>query len=253
MILVPAARARQWSRLRIKERGTLVIKLLTIEREYGCGGGDIARKLSERLGWTLWDQLLTSEIARLTNCEQREVKRREERVDPLYYRLLKSLMRGSFEGSLNMPQLQLLDADSIVRLTERLMDKIASTGDCVIVGRGSQHFLRHRTDTMRVFLYAPRSEKIRRLRKTGVSESEVEHLVDTVDNDRAAFIEKYFHIQWPDRAMYHAMLNTAVGDEIIIDEVLRLKASLEQTGDLARAAESADSSTRPGTLSSSSA
>lgn len=205
-----------------------MIKLLTIEREYGCGGGDIARKLSERLGWTLWDQLLTSEIARLSNCEQHEVKRREERVDPLYYRLLKSIMRGSYEGSANVDQVQLLDADTIVRLTERLMDKIAATGNCVIVGRGSQHFLRHRTDTLRVFLYAPRSVKIRRLVQTGVSESEVEHLVDTVDNDRAAFVEKYFHIQWPNRAIYHAMLNTAVGDDIVIAEILSLKDSLEQ-------------------------
>jgi len=204
-----------------------VIKLLTIEREYGCCGGDIARKLSERLGWTLWDQLLTSEIARLSNCEQHEVQRREERVDPLYYRLLKGLMRGSFEGSANVHQLQLLDADTIVRHTERLMDKIAATGNCVIVGRGSQHFFRHRNDTLRVFLYAPRGEKIRRLVKTGVNESEVEHLVDTVDNDRAAFVEKYFHIQWPNRPIYHAMFNTAVGDAIVMDGVLNLKASLE--------------------------
>jgi cytidylate kinase len=203
-----------------------VIKLLTIEREYGCGGGDIARKLSERLGWTLWDQLLTSEIARLSNCEHHEVQRREERVDPLYYRLLKSIMRGSFEGSANVQQLQLVDADTIVRLTQKLVEKAASAGNCVIVGRGSQHFLRDRTDTLRVFLYAPRGEKIRRLLKTGVSESEVEHLVDTVDNDRAAFVEKYFHIQWPNRPIYQAMFNTAIGDEIVIDEILRLKDSL---------------------------
>jgi cytidylate kinase len=207
-----------------------VIKLLTIEREYGCGGGDIARQLSERLGWTLWDQLLTSEIARLSNCEHHEVQRREERVDPLYYRLLKSIMRGSFEGSANVQQLQLLDADTVVRLTERLVDKAASTGNCVIVGRGSQHFLRHRTDTLRVFLYAPRDDKIRRLLKAGVSESEVEHLVDTVDSDRAAFVEKYFHIKWPNLPIYHAMLNTAVGDEIVIGEVLSLKAALERAG-----------------------
>jgi cytidylate kinase len=203
-----------------------VIKLLTIEREYGCGGGDIARKLSERLSWTLWDQLLTSEIARLSNCEHHEVQRREERVDPLYYRLLKSIMRGSFEGSANVQQLQLVDADTIVRLTQKLVEKAASAGNCVIVGRGSQHFLRDRTDTLRVFLYAPRGEKIRRLLKTGVSESEVEHLVDTVDNDRAAFVEKYFHIQWPNRPIYQAMFNTAIGDEIVIDEILRLKDSL---------------------------
>jgi len=36
-----------------------MIKILTIEREYGSGGGEIAHLLSERLGWKLWDQLLT--------------------------------------------------------------------------------------------------------------------------------------------------------------------------------------------------
>ena len=78
----------------------VVIGVLTIEREYGCGGGDIAHRLPERLGWALWDQRLTSEIARMSNCDSIEVwKDREERVDPLYYRLLKSVMRGSFEGS----------------------------------------------------------------------------------------------------------------------------------------------------------
>jgi cytidylate kinase len=214
--------------MRTGERRTIVIKLLTIEREYGCGGGDIARQLSERLGWTLWDQRLTSEIARLSNCEHHEVQRREERLDPLYYRLLKALMRGSYEGSANVNQLQLLDTDTIVRLTGRLMDTVAAAGNSVIVGRGSQHFLRDRTDTLRVFLYAPRSDKIRRLLETGVSESEVEQLVDTVDQDRSAFVEKYFHIQWPNRPIYHAMFNTALGDEIVIGEILSLKAAMER-------------------------
>lgn len=206
-----------------------MIKVLTVEREYGCGGGDIARKVADRLDWKLWDQRLTAEIARLSNCHQSEVETREERVDPIFYRLLKSIMRGSFEGSLNLPRLNLLDADSIFRLTERLVQDAASAGHCVIVGRGSQHFLRDRADTMRIFLYAPRAEKIRRLVASGVSNSEVEELVDTVDNDRAAFVEKYFHIEWPDRPLYHAMLNTVVGDDVVINEILSLKASLEQS------------------------
>ena len=204
-----------------------MIRVLTIEREYGCGGGAIAHKIAGRLGWTLWDQLLTSEIARLSHCEQSEVEAREERVDPVYYRLLKSILRGSFEGSLNLPRLKLLDADSIVRLTERLVQEAASAGHCVIVGRGSQHFLRDRADTLRVFLYAPRGEKRRRLLESGVSEPDVEQLVDTVDNDRTAFIEKYFHIQWPNRPIYQAMFNTAVGDEIVITQILSLKKLLE--------------------------
>jgi cytidylate kinase len=205
-----------------------VIKIITIEREYGCGGGEIAQKIANRLGWKLWDQLLTSEIARLSNCDQAEVRCREERVDPLYYRLFKSILRGSFEGSLNVHRLKLLDADSILRITERVVQTAASAGNCVIVGRGSQHFLRDRSDALRVFLYAPREEKLRRLRAGQLDESEAEELVDNVDKERAAFIEKYFHMEWPNRSIYHAMLNTTMGDEIVMDAILSLKKAVEQ-------------------------
>ena len=52
--------------------------------------------------------------------------------------------------------------------------------------------------------------------------------MDTVDDERAAFIEKYFHMEWPNRSIYHAMLNTAMGDEIVIDAILSLKKAIEQ-------------------------
>jgi len=205
-----------------------MIRIVVIEREYGCGGGEIAAKVADRLGWKLWDQLLTCEIARLIDCDQAEVRCREERVDPLYYRLFKSVLRGSFEGSLNVHRLKLLDADSIFRITERVVQQAASEGNCVIVGRGSQHFLRDRDDTMRVFLYAPREEKMHRLIATGVKETEVEELVDTVDQERAAFIEKYFDMEWPNRSLYHVMLNTSAGEETVIRTILDLKKALEQ-------------------------
>src|SRR5215831_16222889 len=206
-----------------------MIKILTVEREYGCGGGEIARKIADRLGWKLWDQLLTSEIARLSNCDKCEVESREERVDPLYYRLFKSILRGSFEGSLNVHTLQLLDADTILRNTERLVGEAASEGNCVIVGRGSQHFLRDRKDTLRVFLYAPAAEKIRRLIAGGISQNDATEQVQTVDEERSAFIQKYFQVEWPNRSVYHAMLNTAMGDDFVIRTILSLKQTLEET------------------------
>jgi cytidylate kinase len=205
-----------------------VIRIITIEREYGCGGGAIAKKIAERLGWKLWDQLLTREIAHLANCEQNEVANREERVDPLYYRLFKSILRGSFEGSLNLPRLQLLDADSILRITEQVVQRAALQGNCVVVGRGAQHFLRDKADALRVFLYAPREAKVRRLRSEGMDATEAEELVDSVDEERAAFIEKYFHMKWPNRSLYHAMLNTAAGDETVVRTILNLKDAVEQ-------------------------
>jgi cytidylate kinase len=205
-----------------------VIKILTIEREYGCGGAAIAKKTADRLGWKLWDELLTREIAHLSNCEQAEVSSREERVDPLYYRLFKSILRGSFEGSLNLHRLKILDADSILRITEQVVQRAASGGNCVIVGRGSQHFLKDYPDTLRVFLYAPREAKVSRLVTEGMSRTEAEQSVDTVDNERAAFVEKYFHMEWPHRTIYHAMLNTASGDETVVRAILDLKNALEQ-------------------------
>ena len=198
-------------------------KVLTIEREYGSGAAAIAESVAERLGWKLWDQRLTDEIARHLECDRRHVEQREERRDPLHYRLFKAFLRGSFEGSLNAHRLKLLDADSIQRITERVVQNAAREGNCVIVGRGSQHFLRNRDDTLRIFLYAPKEAKIRRLIGEGLGENEATEAVDVVDSERAAFIEKYFHMEWPNRSVYHAMLNTAIGVENVIDEILSLK------------------------------
>jgi cytidylate kinase len=197
-----------------------------VEREFGCGGGAIAEKLANRLGWELWDQLLTNEIARKAKCKQTEVELREERLDPMYYRLLKSVLRGSFEGSLNVNRLQLLDADSIFQITGEIVQKAASIGNCVIVGRGSQHFLQDREDTLRVFLYASKEAKVKRLIADGVSESEAQDAAERVDSERAAFIGKYFHMDWPNRLLYHAMLSTDSGDETVLEAILCLKSTI---------------------------
>src|ERR1700723_2886368 len=101
-----------------------MIKIITIEREYGCGG-EIAQLLANRLSWKLWDQLLTEEIARLAECPKHVVEGREERTDPLYYRLFKSFLRGSYEGSLNAPKLNLVDSETILRITRRVVEHAA--------------------------------------------------------------------------------------------------------------------------------
>jgi cytidylate kinase len=199
-----------------------MIKIVTIEREYGSGGGEIAQLLATRLGWKLWDQLLTEEIARLANCSKAAVEVREERTDPLYYRLFKSFLRGSYEGSLNAHKLNVVDSESILKYTERVVQHASKRGNSVIVGRGSQHFLRDHPDALRVFLYAPRESKVRRLLARGKSQNEAEQLADSVDRERADFIQKYFGVEWPTRNLYHAMINTAIGNEAVVQIILEL-------------------------------
>lgn len=205
-----------------------MIKVITVEREYGCGGGEIAAELASRLGWKLWDQRLTEEIARLANCPETIVQMREEKTDPLYYRLFKSFLRGSYEGSLNAHKLNLVDSETIMRLTERVVVHAAGKGNCVIVGRGSQHFLANRDDALRVFLYAPHADKVRRLIARGKGPKEAEELANNVDHERSDFIQKYFHVEWPNRALYHAMFNTADGDGVVVEAILNLMKIVDQ-------------------------
>lgn len=204
-----------------------MIKTVTIEREFGSGGGEIAQLVSNHLGWKLWDQLLTEEIARLAECPKSVVQPREERTDPLYYRLFKSFLRGSYEGSLNAYRLNLVDSESILKITERVIQHVAKKGNSVIVGRGSQQFLRNRQDTLRVFLYAPREDKLQRLVARGKKRKDAEQLVDTVDRERTDFLKKYFHVEWPDRAVYHTMINTSIGEQAVLEIILDLTKSLD--------------------------
>jgi cytidylate kinase len=204
-----------------------MVKIITIEREYGCGGSEIAQIVAARLGWTLWDKRLTEEIARLAHCPEAVVKAREEQTDPLYYRLFTSFMRGSYEGSLNASNLNLVDSETIFKLTRRVVEHAVKKGNCVIVGRGSQQSLKTRPDTLRVFLYASKEDKVRRLVARGKNKKEAEELVNAVDRERGEFIQKYFNAAWPDRVVYHTMLNTTIGDECVANMILGLVRTYE--------------------------
>ena len=138
-----------------------MIKVLTIEREYGSGANDIAQKISERLGWKLWDQLLTTEIARRLECDKLHVEQHEERRDPLHYRLFKAFLRGSFEGSLNAPP---FEAGGCGRHSRR--HRTDGHGEWRRKGTASSSaaapliILQDLPDVFHVFVYAPFEEKV---------------------------------------------------------------------------------------------
>jgi cytidylate kinase len=206
-----------------------MFRIITLEREYGCGCAGIACELARRLQWKLWDQSLTEEIAKQANVDCGTVERREERVDSAFYRLAKTFWRGSYERQMPLDSHQTFDADCMVRMMQSITERIAGEGNAVVVGRGAPYFLRERSDTFRVFLYAPRDEKLRRIVAGGISAKEAEELVDTVDRERMAFIKHYFNADWPTRSLYHLMVNTIVGDEQVIATVLNTIRQLQDS------------------------
>jgi cytidylate kinase len=201
----------------------MTIRIITVEREYACGGGMIAARLAHHLGWKLWDHALSEEIARRLDCDCGEVEKHEERID--HHRLWKSFLRGSFEGSLVAPRLGMVDSDCIREITQKLVAEIADGGNGVIVGRGAAYYLGTREDAFHVFIYATFRERVRRLRSIGESQQRAMELAQTVDRDRAEFIQQHFQVEWPGRHHFHLMVNSGMGDEtaarIILDAVAR--------------------------------
>jgi cytidylate kinase len=203
-----------------------MFRIITVEREYGSGAAEIARELASRLGWKLWDNELTAEIARVANVDAYSVSCCEERVDSSFRRLVKVFWRGSYERSMHLEH-EPFDPDRMVEIGEEVMKDIARQGNCVVVGRGAPYFLRERADAFHVFLYAPRAEKLQRTMRSGKTAREAEDLVDSVDRDRILFVKHYFGADWPTRSLYHLMLNTAVGDERVIETILHAMRTAE--------------------------
>jgi hypothetical protein len=190
-----------------------MVNTITIEREFGCGASEIASLVATRLGWSLWDERLTQEIARLTESTPEAVEQREWRTDPLVIRVFQDFLRGGFEGGLPpTSRLHLLNARRIAAVSEIAVKTALSSGPSVIVGRGSQFFLRNRKDVFHVFLYASRDQKIRRLISKGETQDKAIELVDTTDKARAAFVRQYLGLQWQEPHLYHAMFNTEMGE-----------------------------------------
>jgi cytidylate kinase len=203
-------------------RGKFMKQILLIDREFGAGGSTISEKLAARLNWQLFDDSLTREIARLARIPVDICRRREERTDPWLQRLVNLIWKGTFDRNLPSPDLAILNSDRLVSIVQQTIEQAAEKRPCVIVGRGSPYFLRNRTDTFSVFLYASRESKYRRILNRVGDEKEAVQLVDSMDEDRRKFVKHHFGHEWPDRKLFHALLNTGMGDDITLEAILNL-------------------------------
>ncbi len=210
-------------------------QILVIDREFGAGCSMVAETLARRLNWKLFDDALSEEIARLAKIPVEVCKKREERTDPLLQRLVNLIWRGSLDPTLPSPDLAVLDTDRLVSIIQKVIQQTAEKPPCVIVGRGAPYFLRGRNDTFCVFLYASRDLRFRRVLKRVGNKAEAARLVDTMDEERRKFVKRYFGHEWPNRHLFHAMLNTGVGDDITIETILDLMNAINRTEEPRRA------------------
>jgi len=198
-----------------------MFRIVTVAREYGSGGARIAQLLADKLDWKLLDRCLVEKIAQLARVEPQLAEQYDERPDPWVNRIVHALWRaGLMRGTLASPIPELFDADTMASLSQRVIEEAADIGNCVIVGRASQCVLQERSDAFHVFIYAPRAERLRRVRSRHASCAEAELALDAKDQERAALIRRYFNQDWSNRHLYDLMITSKLGEEVVLTTIL---------------------------------
>lgn len=197
-----------------------MIRTITIGREYGSGGSDIARALSKRLDWRLIDDPLVAEVARSARASADEVRAREESVDPWFHRIMRALWRGGFEGAVARPESEAWDADAVAKLWNRVIVEAAEIGACIVVGRGGQCLLQKRKDSFHVYVYAPMRIKVANLRDREPAGTDLAAASRDRDRRRSEYIRYHFDEDWRNPHLYDLMLCSSIGVERAADTIL---------------------------------
>ena len=196
-----------------------MIRVITIAREYGSGGGLIGRELASRLGWKLLDRELITELAQRAHLAPSDVARLDEHPRPFIAQLMKAFWRGNFETWSAPPPTDVVDEDYLAKLSAMVIQQAANLGQCVIVGRGAQCVLREK-DVFNVFVYGSTEEKLNRLQHRHSSLQDARAAMEETDRARAAYIRTYYHCDRNDRHLYNLMINSDVGVDRAVAAIL---------------------------------
>lgn len=183
--------------------------IVTISREYGAGGSEVAQRVAETLGWRLVDNEVVDEVAAEAGLPPEEVAQKEERAPGFLERLTRALARAAPELFPRTPErVPEPEEATIVRVTERVVEKLAEGDHVVVVGRAAPAVLSQR-DALHVKLVAPKPVRIRRtMARLQAGEEEATRVLEETDAARARYHKRYYGRDWNDATNYHMTLNT---------------------------------------------
>jgi hypothetical protein len=202
-----------------------MVKVITVEREYGSQGAEFAHLLAESLGWKLIDSCVIDEIAQRAGVSKSHVTHCDEKLDPWYHRLGKAFWHGSIDRMPAPAEPKLFDSERMTALVRDYLLKVAGEGQAVIVGRGAACVLANYPGAFHVFVYASKKRKLQWFEKTfpdRVKDAEAE--ITATDLRREEYIRRFYDQQWDNHRLYHLMINSCMGFEAM------LKATADASG-----------------------
>ena len=175
--------------------------IITIARQHGSSGREIAQELSKQLGIRCFDKEIVDEAAENSSiCKELIDSFDEKRVSPF---ILQSTQYPSMNYGLGL-NIQVASAQfDVIR-------NLANKGDCIFVGRCADYILRERKDLTRVFIMGEQSEKIKCImNRQAVTEAEAKKKIKQVDKDRSSYYKYYTDQIWGESSNYDLCINSS--------------------------------------------
>ena len=202
---------------------------VTISRQYGSGGGEVAARLARRLGWSLIDYQIVARVASEAGISEQVAAARDEDASGRLGRVIESLFSQAPEGPVTPDNLPTNPAERYHRVVCRVLDEIVAGGRVVIVGRGAQAEFHERRDMLHVRVVAPLEQRIAYVvQREGLTPANAKARIQNKERSRAHYLEAFYHRRPDDPLLYDLMVNTAVLSlDSTVDLILR---ALEHKG-----------------------
>jgi len=166
--------------------------VITVTREYGAGGGELAGRLAASLGWELLDRELLHQAAEIEHVPDAEIDKIDERAAGMFQRFRPGSVQHRYFGAIG-----------------QRMHELALQGEAVLVGRGGSRILRNDPRALHVQLVAPMGVRVRRVMEyRWVSEAVANRLIAQSDTRRRSFYQGCFQADWCSPLEYHITVNS---------------------------------------------
>ena len=204
-----------------------MMPIVTVSRQYGSGGSEVAERVASALGWKLYDNAVVEEVAARLRMTPAEVSAREERVPSLVERMASAMALGVPEVMPVVGEMATVPSEErMVMMTKRVIEDAVQAGPAVLVGRGAQCMLARRSDALHVYCYAPDEDLIRYvIEHLGISAADAPKKVAEMNHQREAYVRLHWKRNWRDVANYDLCVNTATlgidGAAGLVTEVAR--------------------------------
>ena len=174
--------------------------IISIGRQHGSGGREIARLLARELGIKCYDKEIVDEAAKHSDFSRDLINAYDEK------RMSAFMLHAGGYGLNENFRLNM----QVVSAQFDAMREIASKGDCIFVGRCADYILRERSDLVSVFILGDMDERLKCLeRRQGLDESAARKKIKEVDKDRSSFYKYYSDQVWGDAQNYDLCINSS--------------------------------------------